>query len=449
MFRAATNGEGKGSVSIKVDWGAKAHIAAAGAMLALCLAAAGCGGGDDSDTAGDGDQAAKPAKLVVWDSGASFGLNQAQKDAFAEMVAEVNERFEAAHPGVTIESEHLSYADFETKVPAAVASNTAPDVLYYGTDSLWKYTLPLNDMLSSQQKEEIKFLDQSVAAAQDRKLHILPFGSYQGVWMYNKALFEKNGIAVPETHEDFLAVCDKLNAAGIVPIRATFGGEYTMNRYVALLSGQLIPDITAWNSQEIAYTSPEFTEGVDAFMDMTEHKCWGPNPESQGVAGEGDQMFRSGKTAVQYVLAGPDVADYEKNIGKGNLGVFLQPALPGGQPSMDASLNYGFNIVKTTKEPELAWEYISFWVAAEQQELAWEKIAQLPNVTTANISSDEPVYQQMLEWAADPQFHVGAWPVTPEEFKVWNDLTPDVVAGRADTSELLTKLQEAREASKP
>jgi raffinose/stachyose/melibiose transport system substrate-binding protein len=435
-------------VRIKVDWGSRPLVAAAGALLALALAVAGCGGGDDDNASGNSGQAAKPVKLVMWDSGASFGLNQAQKDAFAEMVDEVNKRFEAAHPGVTIDTKHLSYSDFETKVPAAVASNTAPDVLYYGTDSLWKYTLPLNDMLSDEQKKTLKFLDQSVAAAQDRKLHILPFGAYEGVWMYNKALFEKNGIAVPQTQEEFVAACDKLNAAGIVPIRATFGDEYTMDRYVALLSGQLIPNITDWNAQKIAYTSPEFTAGVDAFMDMTKHKCWGPNPESKGVAGEGDQMFRSGKTAVQYVLAGPDVADYEKDIGKGNLGVFLQPALPGGKPSMDASLNYGFNIVKTTKEQKLAWEYISFWVAPEQQQLAWEKIAQLPNVTTANIESDEPVYKQMLEWAADPQFHLGAWPVTPEEFKVWNDLTPDVVAGRVGTNELLTKLQQAREASK-
>jgi ABC-type glycerol-3-phosphate transport system substrate-binding protein len=394
--------------------------------------------------------AAGTTTLTVWDPvTAAGGINASQQKLWQGMIDTVNQRFEKANPGVKINEKHFNYGDFDAKVPAAVATGTAPDVLYYGTDELWKYTLPLNSMLTAQQKKTIKFLDQSVVSAQDRKLHVLPFGTYEGVWMYNKALFRKYHLAVPTTQAQFLGICDKLNAAGVVPLRATFGGSYTMDRYVALLSGQLIPNIADWNSQKIPYTSPKYKGGVTAFMQMTAHKCWGPNPQSTGVAGEGDQMFRAGKTAIQYVLIGPNVADYEKSIGKGNLGVFLQPALPGGKPSMDASLAYGFSIVKTTKQTALAYKYISFWDQAAQQQLAWSQIQQLPNLTNLTIKSRTPVYSQMLAWAKDPQFHVGAWPVNAQEFKVWDDLTPDVITGRTSVDSLLTQLQAARSSTKP
>lgn len=420
-------------------------VAIAVAAIALAALTSGCGSSQATQAA----SATKSTTLTVWDPvTAGGGINAAQQRTWQQMIATVNERFERANPGVKIVEKHFDYGDFDTKVPAAVATGNAPDVLYYGTDDLWKYTLPLNSMLTASQKQTLKFLSQSVVSAQDRQLHILPFGTYEGMWMYNKALFAKYHLEVPTTQAQFLSVCDRLNAAGVVPIRATFGGSYTMDRYVALLAGQLIPNITDWNSQKIAYTSPQYREGVDAFLGMIKHKCFGPNPESTGVAGEGDQMFRAGKTAIQYVLIGPNVADYEKTIGKNNLGVFLQPALPGGKPSMDASLAYGFSIVKTTKQKALAYKYISFWVAPAQQTLAWNEIQQLPNLTNLNITSSAPVYKQMLTWAKDPQFHVGAWPVNAQEFKVWDDLTPDVITGRASVDDLLKQLQSARDSTK-
>lgn len=417
------------------------------AKLALALVVT-LGAASMTACGGDDPGSGKATKLVVWDPIATYGETPEQDKAWRAMIAEIDKRFAAKHPGVTIEHKSFGYDGYPQRIASAVAANAAPDIAWDWGDTNWQVTEPLDDRLSEQQKSELTLLDQAVTSAKDGKIHLLPWGTYQGVWVYNKKMFAQAGVEVPSTQQDFVAACDALNSKGILPSKVSFGAPNWFNRLDALYAGQLIKDISQWNRQEVPYTSAEYKTATVELLKTFEHKCWGDHPESKGTPGDHDQSFLSGKSAMLYARSSVPLAEARKTLGKDNVGVFLQPALPGGKPNMDASLAQGMSILSSSKSKDLAWDYISFYTDVEQQELAWEAVQQLPNSTKVKLTSEDPVLKELLSWAVDPQFQVGAWPTNPEESQAYARMTPDVVTGRLTVDDFLSKMQQVRDKTK-
>ncbi|WP_327153264.1 ABC transporter substrate-binding protein [Streptomyces tubercidicus] len=413
----------------------KASAALSAAVLCISSAAA-CGGGPESGAA---------KKLVVWDPIATYGESPKMDKIYRKMIAEIDRRFEAKHPGVQIDHKSFGYDGYPQRIASAVAANAAPDIAWDWNDTNWKITLPLDDRLSEQQKKDLTLLDQSVVSAKDGKIHVLPWGTYQGIWVYNKKLFQQAGIGVPKTQQDFLGACDALNRKGITPSKVSFGAPNWLNRLDAVYAGQLVGDISKWNRQGVPFNGREYKAATRQLLKTFGHRCWGSHPESKGTPGDHDQAFMSGKSAMLYARSSVPLDEARQALGKDNVGVFLQPALPGGKPNMDASMGLGASIMSTAKNKDLAWKYISFYTEAAQQELAWRTVQQLPNNTKVKLNSADPVWRKLLEWAADRQFHVGAWPVNPEESQAYERMTPDVVTGRMSVDDFLKKVQDARE----
>lgn len=390
------------------------------------------------------NQSSNSKVLNVWDYGVGYGGSPASQKTFYTLVDTINAAFEKANPGVKVKQQHFGYDGYDAKIVSAVAAGTAPDVAWDYNDVNWKVLKPLDGYLTDAQKKELTLLNGSIQVAADGKRYAMPWGTYQGVWMYNKALFSKANLEPPKTIDDMLNACTTLNAAGVVPARMSFGVPYSMDRMIAPMASQLV-NIQKWNALKVPFTSDQYKSATEAFMNMTKNNCWGADPSAKGVPGESDQDFRSGKTAMLYAVQQIDVDSYESSIGKGNLGVFLVPSLPGGYSNVDASGNNGFTIPKTSKNADLAWKYISFYESAAQQQLAWEKIKQVPNSTAVKITDSNPVYNQLLEWARNPKFHIGAWPITPQELNTFDQVSPDVVAGRKSVDDLLNALQAVRQ----
>lgn len=59
---------------------------------------------------------------------------------------------------------------------------------------------------------------------------VLPYSVMAASVIYNKRIFADNGVEVPETWEEFLAVCEKLKAAAITPIYSTFKDAWTVSQ---------------------------------------------------------------------------------------------------------------------------------------------------------------------------------------------------------------------------
>ena len=148
---------------------------------------------------------------------------------------EVAQKFEASHPGVTVQVSAMQHEDMLTKLDAAFQSGDAPDVyMERGGGELADHVeAGLTKDISESAKDAIDTVGGSVAGWQvDGKTYALPFSvGVVGFW-YNKMLFEKAGItSPPATMDEFYAAVDKLEAAGIAPVSVGAGDKWPAAHY--------------------------------------------------------------------------------------------------------------------------------------------------------------------------------------------------------------------------
>ncbi|MGC4067763.1 MAG: ABC transporter substrate-binding protein [Polyangiaceae bacterium] len=59
----------------------------------------------------------------------------------------------------------------------------------------------------------------------DGKVYGMPVNIHrENTLLYNKQIFDDNGLEPPTTVEEFLTVCDKLKAAGVTPVATAYQG---------------------------------------------------------------------------------------------------------------------------------------------------------------------------------------------------------------------------------
>ena len=144
-------------------------------------------------------------------------------DARVAAMEQLIENFEAANPGITVKMTHFPYADYRTKVAAAIPAGEGPDVvqLFYGwlNDYVAASLIqPLpNDVFAPAMIEE-EFFPMVAAMREGDNYWALPTAVRSLALFYNKRLFEEAGIdAPPETLDELVATAKamtKTDSAG-------------------------------------------------------------------------------------------------------------------------------------------------------------------------------------------------------------------------------------------
>jgi raffinose/stachyose/melibiose transport system substrate-binding protein len=206
-------------------------------LLALTvgsLALTACGGDDKS--------ASSPKELKLWhyegpDSAMGVAWNQAIKE------------FEAAHPGVTVKFEEKGFEQIQKTAPMVLNSKDAPDILEYNkgnaTAGLLSKQGLLTDMTSEVSKRGWdKLLSPAVQTTGkydargvmggDKWFGVPNYAEFLQVY-YNKDMFEKNGVKVPTTFDEFVAALDAFTKKGITPL-SNAGAEYMAQQYLYQLA---------------------------------------------------------------------------------------------------------------------------------------------------------------------------------------------------------------------
>lgn len=182
------------------------------------LVLAACGGSQTNSGSGDGSAAPKTEKTVV----KVWTMNRADQDYMKEKIAKFNEE----NPD-HIEIDYQIYAEnFTQSLDIAMSTNEGPDVFFDGhtafNDHLPRGNLaPLDEYLTPEFKArfgEGAFIEGLNMV--DGNIYSLPAISTTPRLFYNKAIFEKAGIAEPpKTVEEMVSaakqITEKLSGEGI------------------------------------------------------------------------------------------------------------------------------------------------------------------------------------------------------------------------------------------
>ncbi|MEU4327501.1 ABC transporter substrate-binding protein [Nonomuraea dietziae] len=300
--------------------------------------------------------------------------------AMAKAWAEAIRKFEATHPGVKVKFEEKGFEAMQKTASQVLNSDAAPDLTEYNKGNATAGALAKAGLLTDLSAEAAergwdKLLTGSLqATARYDERGIMGSGNWYGVpnygefvmVYYNKQLFEKAGLEVPTTFEEFTKVMDAFVAKDQTPL-AMAGAEYPAQQvfYQLALSKAQRPWVNAYQLYQgrTDFKGPEFTYAAQTMADWVRKGYISKDAAGLKAQDMGD-AFMAGKFPMMvsgswwYGTVQSTVKDFE-------WGTFLWP---GSRMAPGSSGNL-WVVPERAKNKELAYDFIDITMSKEIQNL--------------------------------------------------------------------------------
>lgn len=192
------------------------------------------------------------------------------------------------------------------------------------------------------------------------KSYILPISMNAAGVFYNKKIFEENGIEVPTTYEELIAVCEKLKAAGITPF-VMHNMDWQSSTVWSMVALNCVDDYETVNSAiyngEATVTDyAGFEESAKEFLELNSYA------QEDTMGTNYDQAldaFANGEAAmiIQGIWIVPSVKALNPDF---EFSSFPLPAKTGNHMRIGYQNDLGLCISSTCANPEAALKFLQF-----------------------------------------------------------------------------------------
>ncbi len=315
-------------------------------------------------------------------------------DARVTAMETLIENFEEANPDITVTMTHFPYADYRTKVAAAIPAGEGPDVvqLFYGwlNDYIEAELIqPLPTETFDPEVIDAEFFPMVGAMKRDGQYFALPTAVRSLALFYNERLFEEAGIeGPPETLDELVEVAAALTerdgAGNITQVGITTGMTAQDHHWfrevlVRQFGGEPYTDDyrnVNWNS-EAGQAALEFYAGLESEHGVT----------ASGFMDEPQAAFKA-QRAGMHIDGSFRIGSLEDVRGL-RYGVAELPAGPDGTRSNYSS--YWVNAITTKAEGErydAAVRFMEYVVSDEAMQIWLDVVGELPAKPSVGLTDE-------------------------------------------------------------
>ena len=309
----------------------------------------------------------EPTKITVF-----HYMVEGNKQAGLEAVEDA---FKAANPDLNVEFENIAYSqgtDYWPQLETAIAAGDNPEIIM-GNPGLYSSLIEEGFIKDLSDNEVIKALGLTSGDMGDV--------SYQGKWyaypvdfkswgvFYNTKIFAEQGIELPKTHTELLAICQKLQDAGITPWAQWYADgasvDIEMRPIVwtkALQNGDNDMFEKLMSGEKKVTDYPYFEEGLRVWGErMT---GWARPDATSNKQTDANEVFISGQAAMLYQGTW-NIGSIENAIAGSDFeyGFFLCPTDDtGSNPVLNVQVDQAFMVNQKAEQAELASKFMEFWL---------------------------------------------------------------------------------------
>ena len=275
----------------------------------------------------------------------------------------IAERFNETHDDIhlTIDSPNEAMTILKTRF----VREDYPDIVGIGGDINYSNFLDADLFMDISDLEEIGMVKQSYLDI-DKELefvpqegtYALPYVANAAGILYNKDMFEEHGWTIPETWDEFLALCDKIEAASIQPLYLGYKDTWTcLAPWNALAVG--LTDSDTCNQVNMGNTTfteeyRETAEKIRVLLDYAE-----PNPYAYGY-NDACTAFARGQSAMYPIgsYAIPQIRSVNPTM---NIDSFTFPANESEEENvLNSGIDLQFCVMKNCENKEAVYEVLRF-----------------------------------------------------------------------------------------
>ncbi|MBO5146045.1 MAG: extracellular solute-binding protein [Lachnospiraceae bacterium] len=275
----------------------------------------------------------------------------------------IAERFNETHDDIrlTIDSPNEAMTILKTRF----IREDYPDIVGIGGDINYSNFLDADLFMDISDLEEITMVKQSYLDM-DKELefipqegvYALPYAANAAGILYNKDMFEEHGWTIPATWDEFIALCETIEAEGIQPLYLGYKDTWTcLAPWNALAVG--LSDSDTCNQVNMGYTT--FTEAygeiarkIRVLLDYAE-----PNPYAYGY-NDACTAFARGQSAMYPIgsYAIPQIKSVNPTM---NIDSFTFPANETEERNvLNSGIDLQFSVMKNCENKEAVYEVLRF-----------------------------------------------------------------------------------------
>lgn len=359
---------------------------------------------------------------------------------FAERVEAMDQliaKFQAANPGITVKHSHFPYAQYQTKVAAAVPAGEGPDVvqLYYGW--LRDYMkagllLPLPAEQFDPARIDTEFFPIVQAMKVDGAYYGLPTAVRTMAMFYNKALLGKAGLdpaSPPATHDELRAATKKIverDAAGNLLVAGITAAPVSQDAHMwrEVLIRQFGGVAYSPDYKTVTYNTPEGIAALKAYTSFfTDDKV-----TDYGFMDEAQAAFAAGKAG--FLMDGSFRIGAVKRVDGLDWGVAPLPTHNGVASNYSSYWLNGISSKTTGEELEASIKFLQYLTSDEAMQLWLDVVGELPakpSVALTDTNRNDPVYGPFIAGLAHA--HATDFVNEAAQRQVWLDMIDMINVG--------------------
>lgn len=332
----------------------KRKVKAAVSLLCLCMtlaaASSGCG---KSDTDASG-------KIVV-------EMIQYKPEAVAIFDA-LEEKFNAAHDDILLKID--SPNDAMTILKTKFIREDYPDIIGIGGDINYSNFLDADLFMDISDyegladiKESYLEINKNLEFVPKEGIYALPYVANAAGILYNRDMFDEHGWTIPTTWDEFIALCEEIQDAGIQPLYLGYKDTWTCLAPWNAIAVDLAPaDVCSQvNRGDTTFAEEyrEVAEKVKVLLDYAE-----PNPVAYSY-NDACTAFARGQSAMYTIgsYAVPQIKSVNPDM---NIDSFVFPASNDPEENrLNSGNDLEFMVMKNSDKKEAVYEVLDFLMEDE------------------------------------------------------------------------------------
>ncbi|MEO7912973.1 MAG: sugar ABC transporter substrate-binding protein [Roseiflexaceae bacterium] len=397
-----------------------------------------------------------PVTLTIWAEGGTVATMETAPDKQGRYGKFIVEQFEKEHPGVTVKLEDHGWDEvLRQNLTNALLANTAPDVIV--GEGFWQL-FAAQDALVPLEIEDIKanlIPGTYQAGVYNGKVYAL--SAFTGVFGFerNCAVIKAAGLDCdkpPQTWDDLLQEATTITKKGAGnsfgytlqgPVGFSVGGIFRVAVYLAQAGAPLCKD----ECSKPNFNDPKAIPVMEFLRNINKQTPPGLtfNPDEGAVY----QQLWQGKSAYQ--IAGSWHTNGAKDAGCTECRYSSVPLPKGGTPASVVVGNAMYGVLKQSKNPNIASEWVKFMTRDDVQDLAFPVFGRLPSTRSAltklrpNASPADQTFIDVLLNSKDLQV-LPQWQKNPQlVWQAYNDMLNKLLTTDAPIKDLLDEAQTTAE----
>ncbi len=220
-------------------------------------------------------------------------------------IGDMVDLFNKENPQYLLTHTPVDHEAFKTSIRVMLSGGNPPDLFSYWAGARVQFIVdadrlePIDDVFEKNHLNTLFSDAVNQGCTYNGHKYFLPLTQHYVAFFYNKAVFEKVGVTPPTTWDEFLQVCDKLKAAGIVPIalgsRERWPAQFWLDYPLLRTAG---PDYRAkLMAGKASYTDPEVVKAFELWKDLLDKGYFNDDPNAYDWA-EASVMVGTGEAAM-------------------------------------------------------------------------------------------------------------------------------------------------------